>query len=478
VNDFIILIKNGESGDEIKFVDVVTGEVKLFESGAEAAAKANGLNDYYRECNRPHRARVFRADAQKMDWRMREGGRFTSGKYQNPVWKGSPWERLDHFVHVATDDPTQIAYTPDEEHGKADRQLRCSVEHYLSKYFSTELDKESIQYWADEHLDRYGPDPEVQFATTPDAIEAVYTAGEPESDGRHFPPSCMSYADHEYESRVHPVRVYGAGDLAVAYLAAASGKGISARVLVWPEKKRYGRFFGEGKAKRLRQGLKALGYEEGSFRGAKLLRIEHDDDSDVFVCPYIDNHDFVVDSGKHLIIEGNGRSYDHLDCRNTTGLTGDPSDVCRCESCNSRIPDDDAYSFNGYSYCDSCFHEMAFFCDHCGDATDRDDRRTTPNGDDWCRDCFDNRFANCDHCEEPHLHAENHATDDDRLLCDDCFEEQYTECDDCGVELRREDAHEVDGSDYCDHCRHKYRSEDKADDCPTETLSGQGELTL
>ena len=95
-------------------------------------------------------------------------------------------------------------------------------------------------------------------------IERVYLEG---------PTSCMSYeaGDEDIRESIHPVRVYGAGDLAVAYMRNARGK-INARTICRPEKKVYGRLYGA--SGRLREALEAQGFKRGrgeDFVGSKFL---------------------------------------------------------------------------------------------------------------------------------------------------------------------------------------------------------------
>src|SRR5690606_7560176 len=111
-------------------------------------------------------------------------------------------------------------------------------------------------------------------AATPDDIENVYLKG---------PNSCMSHDLSEFSSPEHPTRVYGDSDLQVAYIVNSSGN-ISARVLVWPEKKLYGRIYGD--EDRMSDMLEEAGYERGDLDGARIRRIPIRDRQ--YVMPYLD----------------------------------------------------------------------------------------------------------------------------------------------------------------------------------------------
>ncbi|MHC4093516.1 MAG: hypothetical protein ACYSVY_25130, partial [Planctomycetota bacterium] len=206
-----------------------------------------------------------------MDWKERERSKFRSNEYKDVPWHAEGWAigsmpDLDHFAHVSTADPSKLAYTASEKHGEADRQTRMKPGKYLKKYFGDVLDAKEIQRWAGAFAGE-NENIEVGFATDPDDIVEVYENG---------PRSCMSSQD--------AVRVYGAGDLAIAYLGPQDDA--TARALCWPAKQVFGRIYGDGA--RLGQALMAMGYSEAGrtgFNGARLL-LEREGSG--YVCPYID----------------------------------------------------------------------------------------------------------------------------------------------------------------------------------------------
>jgi hypothetical protein len=120
----------------------------------------------------------------------------------------------------------------------------------------------------------------------------------------------MCHPADNYDSSCHPVRVYGAGDLAIAYLEPEKGH-VTARALCWPARKIFGRVYGDdGKLIPMLEsaGFSAIDrHSKTSFNGAKLLRIEDDYG---FVCPYLDDPNYgVEDDGDFLRIGG------HIDAR-------------------------------------------------------------------------------------------------------------------------------------------------------------------
>jgi hypothetical protein len=136
---------------------------------------------------------------------------------------------------------------------------------------------------------------EVQFATTADDMVRVYTAG---------PSSCMSYGASNFKG-VHPVKAYAGGDLAVAYFADPTGKP-TARALVWPEKKLYGRAYGD--PERLQRALQKLGYTSGSLRGAKLAGVPR---GSGLALPYIDGDGYVTVNRVTGEMSLGNTAYDH-----------------------------------------------------------------------------------------------------------------------------------------------------------------------
>jgi hypothetical protein len=154
----------------------------------------------------------------------------------------------------------------------------------------------------------------------------------------------------DFDSSIHPCRIYAAGDLAVAYMVRKDE--ITARALVWPEKKIYGRIYGD--ETRLLDLLDTAGYREGSLNGARMLRIP---DSGGFVCPYIDGVMSAEDSGEFLII-GDG----DVCGSNQKGLSGSKY---TCEECSASVDADDCSSdYEGNIYCQHCYHHLFGYCEH------------------------------------------------------------------------------------------------------------------
>jgi hypothetical protein len=302
-------------------------------------------------------------------WRQREALRLQDGTYA-PLpawwqaatwWQGSEASR-DHYAHMAKDG-TRIAFTESAAKGEADSQLVLSGTKYLARYFSEVLTSHAIaQIGMQIGADKYA----VQFSAEADDFVKVYTQGGISS--------CMAHDADSYDSECHPVEVYAAGDLQIAWMEApkeSEGEDgaededfkIVARAIVWPAKKTYTRIYYQFEDMRAKM-VKALedeGYtrNEHGFTGARLLRIET---GEGFVAPYIDCQHNVTDRGRYLVINPDGE----LCCDNTNGIVETGSRYS-CERCGDGIDEDDTRSVQDQTWCEYCANNYAFYCARSGE---------------------------------------------------------------------------------------------------------------
>lgn len=280
-------------------------------------------------------------------WQDMARENFTYDRWMVPTWSLDPI--ADHFAHIVSHKETgepMVSFFASADHGLIWKRTLMKPGRYAARFYP-DLTSDEVRDLATE-IDKAG---EVKFATTPDEIEAVYTNG---------PRSCMSHSEDEYESPCHPVRVYGAGDLAIAYLGDPDEK-VTARVVCWPEKKLYCRTYGD--EQRLIPALEKLGYKAGRFEGAKLLKIDADEG---FVAPYLDGIEYVRETSKYLVICADGG----IACRETNGCTEEQSRY-ECERCETRYRSDDEFSrvrtgrgsYSFESWCECCTSDNAFYCD-------------------------------------------------------------------------------------------------------------------
>ncbi len=356
---------------------------------------------------------------QDAEWRQREKKRLEDGTY-TPLpmdWRDSHWfgdnsKKLvrgaddllhrpprypDHFTHVSVDKVAMIAFTENDHKGVRDRQTRINPGKYLARFFSEWLTPADIQSLATQMGADYDDNAELLFAKTADEIEHVYLSG---------PRSCMAHTADHFDSSVHPTRVYAGFDLAIAYLKRNGD--ITARTLVWPEKNIYSRLYGD--EVRLSTALTRIGYTQNTdgFHGAKITRLM---EGDCYVIPYLDYMSGAVDKDDHLELvtrwSGLALCCDG-DCQN--GLS---DETYRCLSCDNSVSEDAYSDDDGDRYCNACWHESHWQCEHSGDWHLRDSEaptevrtsRRTRNGmtdwdtGTWCERAVERNAFFCDHDE-------------------------------------------------------------------------------
>lgn len=472
---------------EVRFLTFGTGinrQVRTFDTGNAAANAAKGLNDYYKSRNWQKRVRVIRYSAYTDDnigddsWKDRERARFESGEYKPVPWGGALWYMQskyfdEHFAHISVDNPGKIAFTESPEKGREDRQLRIRAGRYLTQYFGSILPVDTIRDLATQVSLETG-EFELKLAVTPEEIEYVYLNG---------PHSCMAYQTNRFKSDEHPASVYGAGDLAVAYLQ--DGDSVPCRVVCWPDKSTYGRIYGDGGkfSEKLAEMLENQGFDDrGDFNGARLLRIPQGDSQ--FVCPYLDDYEYVEDNGNYLIIT---ESSDGHYAQQTDGLCGALNTCDHCE--DSYNPENGGGPVGNENLCRYCYETYAHYCDDCdgvfpGESVQHVDsvRRwicdscigdypqcgecenrfpigemfKTNEHEDVCQGCLDELYTFCEPCDEYYRDGGSgdvQRVDSDELLCVECRGESYQKCIECDEYFHNNNLEPApDGSAYCKNC--------------------------
>jgi hypothetical protein len=345
------------------------------EDGRRAARAARLLS---RKTGKRFQPRKIESVAVDTSWHDREIQRFNTGEYlplcdeltaASQIYETA--RNIKLFAHISKKNPALIAYTKDAIKGAQDKQSLLSIEAFVKMVcFNT---TEELQALIIDLQTRYAkaktPQP-FKLATTPDDIERVYTNYAP--DSRAVSVSCMRYGASDY-SRVngapfHPVRVYGAGDLAVAYLTDSAGK-TTARALCWPEHKIYSRMYADDDA--LHNALKEAGYSKSSYYGttkslcgARLLLVESDHGD--YIAPFLDEIGNAFISDNNLIIDADG---DYI-CQSTSGTAEQKQEGECCEHCGDSYDADDmttvytdSRQHNSETWCRHCRSSDAFFCD-------------------------------------------------------------------------------------------------------------------
>ena len=373
------------------------------------------------------------------EWRVREKRRMEDGTYIKVPWEDEGWYLSSprwgvHFPHPSVNDKNLIAYTPDE--GKGERDVRNSAKprKYLLKHFSYQLSEASINSWAEKFMLANNP-VTVEIAMTRDDIRWVYEHGQtgcnPEDDDGTG--SCMTYEiGHYYSYPIHPVEAYAYGDLGIAFTTYQNkGKQVSARGLVWPEKKGMGRIFGRyGKENELRTWLESQGYNHNSMLGAKLLKlvINNPNNSEMngkYVMPYLDCFQTIGVYDDYLLIERGGR-----------GCADSQHGHLRHNGEHQRSDDE-------------------FCCGCCEDWYHIDNQYTAlPNGSGICEGCYDEHYFTCEDCDAVINHDYSYSINDgDKYVCESCYADEYQFCESCGTAQHVDDmAGEYDGNMICSDC--------------------------
>jgi hypothetical protein len=265
-------------------------------------------------------------------WEEREAKRLEDGTYTPlPDWWINSWWWQDfnlkpihrkHFAHMADKHPGKIAFTESPEKGEADIQLVISPTAYLARFFKDHISQRDIRdigsmFETGEY--------ELHISSRPEDFEMVYENAPNVCGDGSGATSCMRYKRTEFNNGRglphHPAYVYGAGDLAIAWIKNDDGE-ILGRTVIWPEKKTYVRVYGIGANYQalMHTLLKRQGYRHtNEFTGAKLLKIEiptnhHGYDS--YLMTYLDNRcsRYLQDNGDHFVMTTDEDGNVYADC--------------------------------------------------------------------------------------------------------------------------------------------------------------------
>ncbi len=390
----------------------------------------------------------YESTEQDIAWIERERERIYSDGIALPVWYGEAWFSDNwaiwqyHFPHVSKVDRTMLAYTESPEKGRRDIQTRVRPGRYLQRYFSGILTAKQIAMYAQwqttgtrECAYTSERDYPLAFADTPDDIARVYVNG---------PQSCMDGRNFN-DADSHPCRVYGAGDLAIAYLTERNTDRVKARSLVWPARKVVGRVYptpycfsadgftseadSQDCANALWNRLAALGYRQDNgtdFDGANLAKING---RHVYWMPYLDHSYGVNDKGENWSMARYDADYC---CDRTDGTLTEREEEeeereydWTCDHCGDGYFDDDESASEVYTrYRNGNARVMEYWCDSCC------------NNHTWYCEAIEERFS--DAVESVHVNGMGMVCED--WASDNCFysdnsEEWYSHDDETPVEV-------------------------------------------
>jgi len=269
-----------------------------------------------------------------------------------------------HRVHISLMNPLQIAHYPTLKHLRDGREVVTKLGKYLTTFKDfigiTDAEiKDAVEKYNAIVASRTGWEVRFIESTDADGFVRIYRdclAG-----------SCMKGVD--------AVRVYAheKSVIRLAYIQSLAGE-ILARCIVREDLKQYVRIYpdanGSTEGKYLQQYLKANGYTHGNLDGCLLQMIEHEDEDDIFVAPYIDagvdgngssgsaQSGELVDIDNRTYIEIN--THGELSLTMTNGYTDDVEneDESECDDCGDMEHNDDmTYTFHDHYVCRHC-------CDH------------------------------------------------------------------------------------------------------------------
>ena len=333
-----------------------------FAEGPQAANYVKIMNKLHAGAGEAVRCKVVKvASTEPIDPRMRVVDRLVSGELSQVPWSKETWYQVfkpEHICHVDPENPTLVRYFD-----VRDRMfISVTPGRYLNRYADAYLSPEQISKHVVRMIYVEGGY-EVRYARTADEIEDIYTT---RSTG---PQSCLRYPidcdddDHSWESSVHPARVYAGPDLCVAYLYDTKEGRAVGRVLVWEERKFFGRLYGETYECQTILGdeLEKLGFTgPKQLNASRILRVFEDGH---FVLPYIDLSRAVDDNGEYLVINADGDINGESQSGWSEYEVYDPCPNCGSQGHGGSVhtvavdPEDLA---NVEEYCDECGPEKGY----------------------------------------------------------------------------------------------------------------------
>lgn len=95
------------------------------------------------------------------------------------------------------------------------------------------------------------------------------------------------------------------------------------------------------------------------------------------------------------------------------------SSYVTCDNCGEDVPEDGAYYFEGYAYCEECYYDRVGRCDWCGCEVDREDLiwPDVYEGS-LCPSCYEKHISPCEVCGAEVWHGR---------LCPDCAAKEEEE---------------------------------------------------
>lgn len=320
----------------------------IFENGAEAGDYVKAENAYSSMYAYGRRYKAIKlTDEDPLLWRQRLEKQLESGVLHRVPWHDYYVEKgycsTGLYEHIDPNDQTKVRYVASATDGMQGRYTSMTPGRFIKHYVDSYCDASLLDEWCAKMGLELTTSP-LMLARKPEEIVWVYNNG---------PHSCMAYdmSGPTFEKvDKHPVSVYGDSDLALAYIMRRGE--ITARALCWPEKKIFGRIYGD--RSRLLERFKENDYIENwmGLAGAKIRQLRNEEDKRL-ILPYIDGDlgvipegdDWLILSDKPHIIAKSPYGIVEADSCNRCGATGvwleahrededdEPEYIC-AEGCN------------------------------------------------------------------------------------------------------------------------------------------------
>lgn len=296
-------------------------------------------------------------------WKIREYLRVRTNAYKRiHIWQRTdnlldflPTERYRNlYPHKSAGSDPLIAYTPDNDKGMRDLQVKTKIGKFLNKYLSDRMSEAEIRQVSTEFNSGQIPYT-LHIAKTAQEIEMVYRNCATQS--------CMSknpdFWSVLHESNVHPTHVYESPDISCAYVKDPEGR-IVARTLINHVHNSYVRIYGHDEAMKylLRITMNITSCRD--LRDARIKRIDLPENR--IVLPYLDGDSKYVEflpDGEYLRVQ---REMKDAFFRQPNWELAYVNVTQMCINCNTRR------------------------------ATDGYQLENQPNG--WCRTCLDDHTRN------------------------------------------------------------------------------------
>jgi len=302
---------------------------------------------------------------------------------------GSSVARLCEYTCpiVNPDNPELLSIFADPAHIHTGRRTVGKPAKLLPRLLpmATQKEKEAFAVWWKETIILPRDGLSVKETQDGKEIAAAYTGKQARSSDpslsargwKSLAASCMRYDFCDLPQ--HPTTVYGSGDFKLYWVENSAGD-IAARVIVAIRKGRFvpgpiytnsniaGDLLEKHIAQEKEKPREGKSVDSDTWINCRLVRVECNGG---LIAPYLDQQQDATDTGDSIRL---------CSCRNgdftldsTQGVVF-PEGKYTCEDCGDRMEEDSTYhDDNGTGYCEYCYCERFATCEHCYNATSRDD---------------------------------------------------------------------------------------------------------